>query len=300
MTKITAIVLTYNEQQHISRCIKSLLNITNEIFIIDSHSNDDTVKLAEDLGATVYSNSWPGNHALQLKWAFDNCNIKTDWIIRLDADEYLTPKLINEINGKLPTLPENETGIYLKRRVIFQDMWIKHGGYYPTWLLRIWRNNCGIVEQRWMDEHIKLTKGESVQFDNDFIDHNLNNLTWWTEKHNNYSTREAIDLLNTIFQFKSYDEVIPKFLGTQEQRKRWLKVKYASMPLFLRPFLYFLYRYFIKLGFLDRRQGLIWHFLQGFWYRFLVDAKIYEIYSKTGKNKAQILQYLKAKHGIEL
>jgi len=284
---------------HIERCIKSLQSFAKDIFIVDSYSTDKTVEIAESIGAKIYQNKWPGNHAIQFQWGLDNCPIETEWVMKIDADEYVLPELAVEINTKINELPEKVSGIYIKRRVFFMNRWIKHGSYYPTWLLRIWKYDKGKMEQRWMDEHIKLSSGEVIQFENDLIDDNKRNLTWWSEKHNNYATREAIDILNIIYEFKKYDEVEPNLMGTQEQRKRWLKIRYAFMPLFLRPILYFTWRYFLKFGFLDGRAGLIWHFLQGFWYRFLVDAKINEIYLKAGKDRGAILEYLKIEHGIE-
>ncbi|PMG36165.1 glycosyl transferase [Vibrio breoganii] len=297
--EISVIILTLNEEQHIKRCIESLLPITTNIFIVDSFSTDGTVEIAESLGAKVYQNPWPGNHAKQFQWGLDNCPIETKWVMKMDADEFILPELADEINSNLTSVNTETSGIYIKRRVNFMGRWIKYGGYYPTWLLRIWRYKDGVMEQRWMDEHIKLTSGNTIQFVNDIVDDNKNDLTWWTTKHNNYSTKEAVDILNTIYGFKRYDEVEPNLFGTQEQRKRKLKHIYARMPLFLRPFIYFIFRYFIKFGFLDGKQGLIWHFLQGFWYRFLVDAKINEIYSKAGKNKEDIQKVLKDEYGIE-
>jgi glycosyltransferase involved in cell wall biosynthesis len=295
---ISVLILTYNEELHIERCIKSLLPFTKEIFIVDSYSTDRTVEIAESLGAKVYQNKWV-NYAVQYQWGLDNCSIETEWVMRMDADEYVLPELAEEINAKMNTIDADVSGIYIKRRVYFMDRWIKHGGYYPTWLLRIWRYDKGRIEERWMDEHIKLSSGKTIQFENDLVDDNKNNLTWWTEKHNNYATREAVDILNIIYSFKTYDEVEPNLWGTQEQRKRWLKIRYASMPLFLRPILYFTYRYFLKLGFLDGKPGLVWHFLQGGWYRFLVDAKINEIYFRAGKDREKILEFLKKEYGIE-
>jgi glycosyltransferase involved in cell wall biosynthesis len=299
MKNLTVLILTLNEELHIKRCIESILPIAKNIIIIDSFSKDKTVEIAESLGAKVYTNPWPGNHAKQFQWGLDNCKIETDWVMKMDSDEFILPELAIEINNKLPTLDHNISGIYLKRRVNFMGRWIKHGGYYPTWLLRIWRYKDGTMEQRWMDEHIKLISGISVNFENDLVDDNKNNLTWWTNKHNNYATREAADILNTMYCFKVYDEIIPKLNGTQEQKKRWVKKKYALTPLFFRPFLYFLWRYFIKVGFLDGKEGFIWHSLQGLWYRFLVDAKINEIYFKAGKDKESIRQTLKDDYGIE-
>ena len=296
---ISVIILTYNEELHIERCIKSLLPVVKEIFIIDSFSTDKTVEIAERLGAKVYQNPWI-NYALQFQWGLDNCPIETEWVMRMDSDEYILPELQNEISDKIQNIQEDTSGIYIKRRVYFKDKWIKHGSYYPTWLLRIWRYKDGHIEQRWMDEHIKLTKGETIQFENDLVDDNLNDLTWWTTKHNNYATREAVDILNIIHEFINYDEVNSNFFGTQEERKRFLKKKYANLPLFTRPFIYFLWRYFIKLGFLDGKQGLIWHFLQGFWYRFLVDAKIYEIEKKAEDSNLSLKETLIQKYGFIL
>ena len=297
---LTVIILTFNEEKHIERCIKSLKPFAKDIFIIDSFSTDRTTDIADFLGARVFKNPWPNNHAIQFNWGLENCPIETKWIMRLDADEYVTEELIREIRQSLNALEEDVTGIYVKRRVFFMNKWIKHGGYYPIWLLRIWQHKKGYCEERWMDEHIKVTEGKIIRFKNDIVDHNLNDLTAWTQKHNNYATREAIDLLNNIYGFLKYDDIAPNFLGTQAQRKRWLKLKYAQIPLFLRPFLYFNYRYFFRLGILDGKPGLIWHFLQGFWYRFLVDAKINEIYFKAGKNKENILKILKKEYGINL
>jgi hypothetical protein len=197
--------------------------------------------------------------------------------MKMDADEYVTPELATEIKQKLANIKNEINGIYVKRRVVFLGKWIKNGSYYPTWLLRIWRNKTATVEQRWMDEHIKLEDGKTTNFENDIVDENLNNLAWWTTKHNNYSTKEAIEMLNIEYDICSFNGVKPDLKGTQEQRKRWLKKKYSKLPLFARPLIYFLWRYFIKLGFLDGKQGLIWHSLQGLWYRMLVDAKVFEI-----------------------
>ena len=297
--EISVIILTLNESLHIRRCIESLLLITNNIFIIDSYSTDSTVDIAKKLGVKVYQNSWPGNHAKQFQWGLDNCPIETEWVMKMDADEFILPELACEINSQLKSVSKDISGIYVKRRVNFMGRWIKHGGYYPTWLLRIWRYKDGVMEQRWMDEHIKLTTGNTVKFEYDIVDDNKNDLTWWTTKHNHYSTKEAVDILNTIHGFRNYDEIEPNIFGSQEQRKRQFKHIYARLPLFLRPFIYFIWRYFIKFGFLDGKQGLIWHFLQGFWYRFLVDAKISEIYAIAGKDKDSIQKLLKDNYGVE-
>ncbi|HIF9217879.1 TPA: glycosyltransferase family 2 protein [Photobacterium damselae] len=298
--RISVIILTYNEEKHISRCINSLKSFSDKIFIIDSNSTDKTVEVAESLGAIVYKNKWPGNHAAQFQWGLDNCPIETEWVMKMDADEYVTDELSIEITQDLNKIESSVSGIYIKRRVFFMGKWIKHGGYYPTWLLRIWRYKDGHMEQRWMDEHIHLSKGSTIQFKNDIVDDNLNNLSWWIEKHNNYATREAADTLNAIYVFSPSTGVIPDFWGTQEQRKRFLKLKYVRLPLFVRPLIYFVYRYFIKLGFLDGKVGLMWHLLQGFWYRLLVDCKIFDIKRRANLlNAKEIKTVLKNKYGVD-
>ena len=297
---ITVLILTYNEEQHIERCITSLKPFAKEIILIDSFSTDRTIEIARLMGAKVLQNPWPNNHAIQFNWGLEHADIQTKWVMRMDADEYVTPELSEEIVSKLESLHVNTTGVFVKRRVYFMDRWIKHGGYYPTWLLRIWQYGKGNCEERWMDEHIKVTEGATVQFQHDIVDHNLNNLTWWTNKHNNYATREAIDILNIIYNFMQYDEVEPKLFGSQAQRKRWLKMRYAKLPLFVRPFIYFHLRYIFQLGFLDGRPGLVWHFLQGFWYRFLVDSKINELYAFMKKENISVKEVIRRYYKIEI
>ncbi|WP_018343024.1 glycosyltransferase family 2 protein [Cytophaga aurantiaca] len=276
MNSITVIILTFNEEKHIARCISNLNKIASKIFIIDSYSTDKTVEIARSLGAEVYENPWV-NYASQFNWALENCPIETTWTMRMDCDEYLLDELIDEVNHKLPGLPADVGGIILKRRVIFMNKWIRRGGFYPHNLLRIWRSGTAKLEDRWMDEHVVLEEGKTIFFDKDMVDHNLNDLTWWINKHNSYASREVIDLLHIANHTTSSQNVESTLVGEQYSRKRWIKEKiYSKIPLFVRPFIYFVYRYIFLLGFLDGTPGLIWHFLQGFWYRFLVDAKMYE------------------------
>lgn len=295
MSTITAVILTFNEEKHIERCIKSLKPIVDEIIIVDSYSTDSTLALAEKLGAKVFQNPWK-NYATQFNWGLKNCNIQTDWVWRIDADEYVESS--NTLKASLANLPSNITGVYVKRKIIFLDKPLLYGGWYPVWHLKLWRNGIGVCENRWMDEHIKLTNGETTKLDVVQVDKNLNNLSWWTDKHNSYATREMIDLLDTKYQIFSNNEVIPKLFGTGEQRKRWLKLAYLKLPLFVRPLIYFIYRFIFKLGFLDGKSGLVWHILQGFWYRFLVDAKIFELQKKFDGDENEIIKFIKKEYKI--
>jgi glycosyltransferase involved in cell wall biosynthesis len=300
MGSLAVLILTHNEALHIGRCIDSFAGLTDQIFIVDSFSTDNTVAIAREKGAQVVQNPWI-SYAFQFNHAIDHNPFQSDWLMRMDADEYLTPELRDELVAVLNAPPAQEvSGFYVKRRVFFMNKWIKRGGYYPIWLLRVWRTGMGRCEELWMDEHIKLTEGSTLQLKHDLVDHNLNNLSWWTQKHNNYATREIIDLLNIKYNFEDKVTVTPSLWGSQEQRTRYFKIKYASLPLFTRPLLYFMYRYFIKLGFLDGIKGLIWHSLQGLWYRFLVDAKIYEVYQRAGKDKASVIRYFKEEYGKDV
>lgn len=290
---LSVIILTFNESLHIERCIKSLQPFAQNIFLVDSYSTDSTVEIAEKLGARVYQNPWV-NYANQLNWGIDNLPIDTQWVMRMDADEIVTDDLCNELLTKLPTLSSTESGIIIKRRVHFMGKWIKNGSYYPTFLLRFWRTGVAHIEARWMDEHIVLDKGKAIHFDHDIIDENLNNLTWWTQKHNSYASREAIDLLNIKYNLFDMGKKVEGSSQMQAGIKRSLKdVVYVHLPLGMRAILYFTYRYFLRLGFLDGFQGFIWHTLQGFWYRMLVDAKVYEVERLAKLKNISIIQAIK-------
>lgn len=276
-TNLAAIILAYNEARHIERAVASAQRVATGIVVVDSYSTDKTAVLAQRLGAQVVQHAFV-NHALQFQWALDNLPIESEWVMRLDADEVLTPELVEEIGRRLPELPPDVTGINLKRRHIFLGRWIKHGGRYPLTLLRIWRKGAARIEQRWMDEHMVLLHGRSVMFEHDFSDHNLNDLTFFTDKHNKYATREAIDVLMRRYGLGGVDEALNRESASrQAAANRWIKERvYNRLPFWFGPLGYFLYRYFIQLGFLDGREGIIYHFLQGFWYRFLVGAKVLE------------------------
>ncbi|AFH49122.1 Glycosyltransferase [Ignavibacterium album JCM 16511] len=298
MCDLTVIILTYNEEIHIKRCIESVRDIAKDIFIVDCFSTDKTIEIAESLGAKVFQNKWEGNQAKQFNWALDHLELKSDWVLWLAADEYLLPELKNEILLKIEMLPKNATGITLNRRIIFLNKWIKNG-IYPSKILRLFRYKKARCEQRWMDEHIVIFQGETVEFENDFVDHNLNNLSWWITKHNGYAIREAIDLLDIELGLIGNKNNNVK-LSPQAESKRKKKIKYANQPLFVRSFLYFLYRYIFKLGFLEGKEGFLWHFLQGWWYRTLVDAIIFEIKMKCGNDKEKIKNYILKEYGIDV
>lgn len=268
---ITTIILTFNEARHIQRCIRSAQAISDRVVIVDSNSTDDTCLIAAQMGADVFNNDWT-NHATQFNWALDNTKVSTDWVFRLDADEVVSDELASALRATLQS-STSIAGFTVNRRIHFMGRWMRHGAVYPLRMLRIFRTGMGRCEQRWMDEHI-IVDGPIGHAIGDIIDDNLQGLSWWTNKHNTYASREVADIL---LRSGHTDKEPTHRLGRQASFKRWLKNSvYARLPIGLRPLMYFGYRYFLRLGFLDGRQGLIFHVLQGFWYRFLVDAKLVE------------------------
>lgn len=290
---IAAIILTKNEEKHIARCIRSLEGVCDEVFVVDSFSTDRTCEIAESLGAKVYPHSWK-NYATQFNYGVYQCPVRSEWIWRIDADEFLEGDIGIAVKKTLARCGSDVNGVYVRKRIDFMGRSLLHGGWYPTYHLKVFRKGHGDCENRWMDEHIRLFDGRTVTVEEgNQVDANLNDLTWWTEKHNGYAVREMVDMLMMEFGLDDKSkEVIPKLWGTGEQRKRWLKLAYLRFPLFIRPFLNFFIRYILKAGFLDGKEGFIWHFLQGFWYRFLVDAKIYELKKSFLWDKKRIKNYL--------
>lgn len=295
---ISVIILTYNEKKHITRCIESLKPIAKHIFIIDSFSNDGTVEICEALGAKVFQNKWI-NYANQFNWGLENCPIDTEWVMRMDADEYIEPELIQEISNTLLTLEDTTKGIYLKRKVFFKGKWIRS---FQHVLLRIWHHGNTRLEQRWMDEHIHVPMEQTVKLKGYIVDDNLNNIGWWTNKHNNYATREAIDLLNLKYDlFTIEGDLEATVAGDVNQKNRWFKKNiYAKLPYGVRPFFYYFYRYFFRLGFLEGFRGFLFHTLQSFWYRLLVDAKVYEIETLAKERNQSIKQVIDEEYGFKL
>jgi glycosyltransferase involved in cell wall biosynthesis len=274
---VTVVILTQDEELNLPHCLKSLQLIGADVCIVDSGSNDRTLDIAKQYGCRVYHHDWT-NYATQFNWGLDNCEIATAWTMRMDADERITPELATEINQTLRDMPSSVTGFLIKRRVYFWGKWLRHGGYYPTWLLRLWRTGKGRCEQRSMDEHIVVEGGDIQRLQADIIDENHKGLDFWINKHNSYASREAFDLL-AIQNESSAD-----FPQGQAGQKRWLKKNvYSRTPKFLRAHLYWVYRYFLRLGFLDGKEGFVFHFLQAYWYRLLVDAKLHESEQTPGE-----------------
>ena len=265
MTDIAIIILAGREKLHIGRCIEKLIPLeSRQIFVVESQPSDGTHEIAVEMGAVTAFNKWPGLYAKQFNWALDNLPIEAKWILRMDADEYLTPETIERLkialmDGSLDNV--NGLTLELKRKFIGGE--IRHGTNGIR-LLRIWRYGKGRLEDRAMDEHA-IVEGKVIDFDGAFYDDNLNTFEWWQEKHRGYAKREAMDAISL---FNNPDRL--KNPSATDRKK----IKYYKLPRYFRAVAYFCIRYFLKLGFLDGLAGWRWHFWQGLWYRWIVDREI--------------------------
>ena len=271
MSDVAVIILTKNEVLHIGRCLERIAALSpRQVFVVDCFSTDGTQRIVEEwqndkIGQThflisVVEHEWPGNQAAQFQWALDSLPIETKWVLRLDADEYLTDELIMEIKHKLLQLDDDVDGVILKRRHVvgwLGNRWIKRG-MYPTKILRLFRKGYGRSDMKIMDEHIVVQR-RVVEFDDDFVDHSLISFEEWKEKHRNYAQREAQSYLSG-----------ERSTGEKAAKKE----AYYKLPRYFRAVAYFCIRYFLKLGFLDGLAGFRWHFWQGLWYRWVVDREI--------------------------
>ncbi|MEM9471090.1 MAG: glycosyltransferase family 2 protein [Pseudomonadota bacterium] len=296
---VTVIILTFNEEHHIARAIESVRGFAQQIVVVDSGSTDSTCKIASDLGASVLHNPWT-NHATQFNWALDHLDDSSDWVLRLDADEIVMPELSAEIGTSLAALDVDIDGVFVSRRMTFLGRPIRHGGLFPIRVLRLFRRGKGRCENRWMDEHI-MVEGKTAEFQGEIVDDNLSSLSWWTEKHNSYASREVVDILNLEHGFMPHETVANLTSGQQAGFKRWLKERvYSRLPGGVRAFAYFFYRYILRLGFLDGREGRAFHILQGFWYRFLVDAKLLEVRKYIDQHNVDVETAIDKVLGIKL
>src|SRR5438552_7050007 len=267
---ISVIVLTYNDEEQIEYCLASIANLTDDIVVVDSFSSDQTPEICRASGARFFQHEFT-NQARQVNWALDNIPLKYDWVLRLDSDEILPGRLAEEMRARVGREPV--VGYYMNRRMYWMNRWLKHGRMYPHYILRLFKNGCARYEER-TEEHLVLT-GEAGYLRHDFLEDNRRNtLDYFTEKHLKTAAGEVAEILSGVEEGKA---IAPRLLAPKVNRTRWLKLRlYNRCPLFIRGLLYFLHRYVLCLGFLDGRPGLIFHVLQGFWYRFYIDAKLYE------------------------
>ncbi len=276
--KPSVIVLAYNSRDTIAETLAQAQQISDDLHVVDSFSTDDTVALSEQYGAQVVQHAF-ASYGAQRNWAIDNLPLRYPWQLHLDADERLTPELIASIKA-LPDNPE-PSGFLIARLVQFLGRVLRHGGMSPTWHMRLFRNGAGRCEERKYDQHFYLPEGSAGRLDGYMIDEVLMSLSEWTARHNRWADAEVQEQTAAIEGARA-QRIRPRLWGGPIERKRYLRGLYNNAPLFVRPYALFVYRYFFRLGLLDGREGFIFWTLQTFWFRFLIDAKLFE-HRKGGK-----------------
>jgi glycosyltransferase involved in cell wall biosynthesis len=266
---ITAIVLTYNEEKNLRACLESMSGWVTDLFVVDSGSTDATLAIAGHHGAKVVTHKFE-THTRQWRWALENLPVRTEWILALDADQAVTPELRDSIAaafGEQGTA-RDANGYFLIRRQVFRGRWIKYGGYYPKYLLKLFRRGAVTLDDGDLVDHHFRVADRLVRLGGDLIEDNKNEaqISDWIAKHNRYARLQARQEIERLGLGPA-----PRLFGSPDERTAWMKSIWNRLPLYLRPIGYFVYRYVLRLGFLDGKEGFVFHFMQGFWYRMLVD-----------------------------
>jgi glycosyltransferase involved in cell wall biosynthesis len=269
---VAAVVLTFNEEHNLPECLASLADWVDELYVVDSGSTDRTVEIAREARAVVVDHPF-AHYGAQRNWAIHHLPISAPWTLHIDADERITSELRQSIVAALAHDRGDVDGYLMSRRTMFMGRWIRHGGHYPAWHLRLMRTGAGRCEDRLYDQHFYVN-GAVRKLQGDLIDTLTRDIATFTARHTRWAALEAAE-------HESPSDGAGRIRGRLDsgnaiERRRWLRDGYARLPLFVRPAVYFLYRYIVRLGFLDGRAGLVFHVLQGFWFRFLVDALILE------------------------
>jgi len=267
---ISVVILTFNSEKSIVATLESAFRISNDIHIVDSFSTDKTLEIARRYNTNIVQHEFE-NYGSQRNWAIDNLSLKYDWQLHLDADERISSGLVEELNAHKTSFPINIAGYYIPRLVYFLGRPIRHGGMFPIWHMRLFRNGAGRCENRCYDQHFYVI-GETSRLTQPMIDDHRMSLSEWIARHNRWADAEVDELMVP----GKDGNIAGQIQGNPVEKKRALRGLYYRLPLFVRPFLLFLYRYVFRLGFLDGGEGLIFFVLQTFWFRFLIDAKLFE------------------------
>lgn len=280
--RLSVFVLTKNEERNIEACLKSLHGWCTDIHIVDSLSTDRTLEIAARYGAQVHQHRFEG-HTKQRAWALRNLPFAHEWVLALDADHRVTEELREELIDRFITPPEGVDGFFICRRQIFRGRWIRFGGYYPKYQLKLFRHDRAFLDDHEFDYRFYVP-GRTDKLKHDIIESNENEwgISFFVEKHNRFASELAIE---EIKRAKGQMEYLARadYFGNPDQRILWLKLRWISMPLYVRPFLLFTYRYFLRLGFLDGKEGFVFHFLAALWFRLLVDIRREELETEARK-----------------
>ncbi len=273
---VSVIIPTLNEAKNLPRCLDHL-RWADEVVIVDSGSTDGSEEIAQQYGAKLVQFQWNGQYPKKKNWALRHAPLKHDWVLVVDADEWITPELAKEIENAIKS-PGAKVGFYINRKFIFMGGWIRHCGYYPSWNLRLIKRGYGEYEQltgigntgsgdNEVHEHV-IARGDVGYLNHDMLHFAFPNIHTFMEKHNRYSNWEA------AVQFKGQDT--GSAVVTNEQLAKNRKLKRWSRYLPFRPTLRFLYSYIWRGGILDGQPGYVFCRLLAI-YEYLSVAKFYEL-----------------------
>jgi glycosyltransferase involved in cell wall biosynthesis len=278
MIPVTVLVTTRNEELNIEKCLKSVYGKFDQIFVIDSESSDRTVELAKK-HAEVLTLLYDHTRIIPwiFQWGLENLPIRNEWVLILEADQEVPQDLFEEIKSILARPLVVESGFYIRRKQFFQGKWIRFGGYGSKHLLKLFRRSVSRLDPDEQDTRVYVD-GFTGKLRSSLIENNLkeSSFLFYIQKHLRYAEAFAREeRLRRIGRLKFKAD--PALFGTSDQRVLRLKSIYYRLPLYIRPLLYFLYRYFLLFGFLDGRTGFVFHYFQSFWFRLLVDIRLKEL-----------------------
>ncbi len=285
MIPLSVLVTTRNEEANVERCLRSVHGFADQIFVLDSESTDRTVEIARQY-AEVHTLAYDHSRIIPwiFQWGLDNLPLRNDWVLILEADQAVTPELREEIAALLAR-PDavREDGFYIRRRQIFRGKPLRFGGYGSKVLLKLFRRSRSGLDPVEQDTRVYV-RGPVGRLRAPLEEWNVkeDSIQFYLQKHLRYAeafAREEFERRRGDIPWKT----APRLLGTPDERILWMKSLYYRMPLFVRPTLYFLYRYFFLLGILDGKTGFVFHFLQAFWFRLIVDIRLEELIKEEGR-----------------
>ncbi|WP_172957522.1 glycosyltransferase family 2 protein [Aphanothece sacrum] len=287
MSKMTAkipvsvLIPAKNEELNLPACLESVAR-ADEVFVVDSQSSDRSIEICEQYGAKVLQFQFNGRWPKKKNWSLDNLPFRNDWVLIVDCDERITTELWDEIAIAIENQDYN--GYYLNRKVFFLGKWIRYGGKYPDWNLRLFRHELGRYENLHTEdipntgdnevhEHVIL-EGNVGYLKNDMLHIDFRDIYHWLERHNRYSNWEARVYYNILAGDDESGTIGSNLFGNAVQRKRFLKKIWVKLP--LKPLLRFIIFYIIRLGFLDGQAGYIYGRLLS-QYEYQIGVKLYEL-----------------------
>ncbi|NEP26719.1 glycosyltransferase family 2 protein [Moorena sp. SIO3I6] len=284
---VSVLIPAKNEEANLPACLESV-NRADEVFVVDSQSSDRSIEIVEEYGANLVQFHFNGFWPKKKNWSLDNLEFRNQWVLIVDCDERITPELWDEIAVAIENHDYN--GYYINRKVFFLGQWIRFGGKYPDWNLRLFKHEKGRYENlktegipntgdNEVHEHVVL-EGKAGYLENDMLHIDFKDIYHWLERHNRYSNWEARVYLNILTGKDDSGTIGGNLFGDAVQRKRFMKKIWVRLP--FKPILRFILFYFIQLGFLDGKAGYIYGRLLS-QYEYQIGVKLYELQKFSGK-----------------